>query len=311
MSAAHRVVLLVTLAAMSSMSTGALASGSDIGGATGKDVRGVRTMTVVDDTGRQVTVTYPPQRIVSLAPGATEMLFAVGAGDRVVATDDLSDEPPAAQKLPKLGELASIDIERLIATRPAVVVVWPYGTSPAQIALLSRLGLPVYREEPLTLDGIAASIRRLGRLAGTSPVADRVADALQGRLAALANRYGRVRSPPTALLEVWDKPLYTVGGREPMSDALRVCGARNVFDDLRQAAPAISVEAVIARNPDIIIAAAPPGKGAAWLASWRRFPMLRAVRNGRLIAFDDQRLSGLGPGTIEATAELCKRLAAL
>lgn len=95
-----------------------------------------------------------------------------------------------------------------------------------------------------------------------------------------------------------------------MSDALRVCGARNVFGDLQQAAPAVSVEAVIARNPDIIIAAAPPGKGTEWLASWRRFPMLRAVHNGRLIAFDDQRLSGLGPGAIEATAELCKRLAA-
>ncbi|HEX5210001.1 MAG TPA: cobalamin-binding protein [Steroidobacteraceae bacterium] len=268
-------------------------------------------MTIVDDTGDRVTVPYPPQRIVSLAPGATEMLFAVGAGDRVVATDDLSDEPPAARKLPKLGELANIDVERLIATKPAVVVVWSYGTSAAQIALLGRLGLPVYREESLTLDGIAASMRRLGRLAGTSAVADRVADALQARLAALTSRYGQARSPPTALLEVWDKPLYTVGGREPMSDALRVCGARNVFGDLQQAAPAVSVEAVIARNPDIIIAAAPPGKGAAWLASWRRFPMLRAVRNKRLIAFDDQRLSGLGPGAIEATAELCKRLAAL
>lgn len=310
MSAVRGVVLLLALAAIGSMSLYALASGIDVDTSAGRPVETVRTMTVVDDTGHRVTVAYPPQRIVSLAPGATEMLFAVGAGDRVVATDDLSDEPQATGKLPKLGELANIDVERLIATKPDVVVVWPYGTSPAQIALLDRLGLPVYREESLSLEGIASSMRRLGRLAGTSAVADRIANALQARLAALASRYGQVRSPPTALLEVWDKPLYTVGGREPMSDALRVCGARNVFDDLQQAAPAVSVEAVIARNPDIIIAAAPPGKGAAWLASWRRFPMLRAVRYGRLIDFDDQRLSGLGPGAIEATAELCKRLAA-
>jgi iron complex transport system substrate-binding protein len=311
MSATRRIMLLIALATIGSISLDALASGVDVEGGVDRAVVSARMMTIVDDTGDRVTVPYPPQRIVSLAPGATEMLFAVGAGDRVVATDDLSDEPPAARRLPKLGELANIDVERLIATKPAVVVVWPYGTSAAQIALLGRLGLPVYREESLTLDGIAASMRRLGRLAGTSAVADRVADALQARLAALTSRYGQARSPPTALLEVWDKPLYTVGGREPMSDALRVCGARNVFGDLQQAAPAVSVEAVIARNPDIIIAAAPPGKGAAWLASWRRFPMLRAVRNKRLIAFDDQRLSGLGPGAIEATAELCKRLAAL
>jgi len=297
-SAARGLLLFAVLATIGSASPHALASG-------------VRTVTVVDDTGHRVTVSYPPQRIVSLAPGATEMLFAVGAGSRVVATDDASDAPSAAQKLPKLGDLANIDVERLIATKPAVVVVWPYGTSAAQIALLGRLGLPVYREEPLTLEGIAASMRRLGQLAGTRAVADRVAGALQTRLAALASRYGQVRNRPTALLQVWDKPLYTVGGRQPMSDALRICGARNVFDDLQQAAPAVSVEAVIARDPDIIIAAAPPGKGEAWLASWRRFPMLRAVRSGRLIAFDDQRLSGLGPGAIDATAELCKRLAAL
>jgi len=311
MSALRGFVLPIALTAICSMSLYALASEVAVGARTSRAAESARTLTVVDDTGHRVTVSYPPQRIVSLAPAATEMLFAIGAGDRVVATDDLSDEPPAARNLPKLGELASIDVERLIATRPAVVVVWTYGTSPAQIALLGRLGLPVYREEPLTLDEIAASMRRLGRLAGTSAAADRAADALQARLAALVSRYGHVRNPPTALLEVWDKPLYTVGGREPMSDALRVCGARNVFGDLRQAAPAISVEAVIARDPDIIIAAAPPGKGAAWLASWRRFSILRAVRNGRLIAFDDQRLSGLGPGAIEATAELCKRLAAL
>lgn len=294
MSAARGCMLLVALAIIIRL-TPLYASG---------------TKTVVDDTGHRVTVSYPPRRLVSLAPGATEMLFAIGAGDRVVATDDESNEPPAARKLPKLGELANIDVERLIAMKPAVIVVWPYGTSPAQIALLGRLGLPVYREEPRTLQGIAAAMRRLGRLAGTSAVADRVADALQARLAALASRYGRGRNPPTALLQVWDKPIYTVGGREPMSDALRVCGVRNVFGELQQAAPTVSVEAVIARDPDIIIAAAPPGKGATWLASWRRFPMLRAVRSGRLIAFGDQRLSGLGPGAIEATAELCRRLAA-
>ena len=162
----------------------------------------------------------------------------------------------------------------------------------------------------MTLADIATSIQRLGRLAGTTAAAERAAAALRARLATLTRRYGRVSDPPTALLEVWNRPLYTVGGRELMSDALRVCGARNVFEDLPQAAPAVSVEAVIARNPQLIIAAAPPGKGAAWLAWWRRFPLLRAVRSGHLIAVEDQRFSGLGPGAIEATAELCAKIAA-
>ena len=93
-----------------------------------------------------------------------------------------------------------------------------------------------------------------------------------------------------------------------MSDALTSCGVRNVFGDLQELGPVISTEAVIARNPDIIVAAAPPGEGASWLAEWRRFGSLAAVRNGRLIPFEDQRLSRLGPSVVPATEALCKAL---
>jgi ABC-type Fe3+-hydroxamate transport system substrate-binding protein len=95
-----------------------------------------------------------------------------------------------------------------------------------------------------------------------------------------------------------------------MSDALISCGVRNVFGDLKELSPVIDTEAVIARNPDIIVAAAPPGEGASWLAEWRRFGSLSAVRAGRLLAFEDQRLSRLGPSVVIATEALCKALAA-
>ncbi|HVW03298.1 MAG TPA: helical backbone metal receptor, partial [Planctomycetaceae bacterium] len=264
------------------------------------------------DFGRKVTVRAPPLRIVSLAPGPTAMLRAAGASRQLIATIEYSGQPASERELPKIGSADAIDMERLIALRPDVVVVWPDGNSPAQIATIERLGIPVYRQETVTLDGIGASLRRLGKLTGTSPVADRAASLLAARLASLRNEYSKGPHPaPTALLEVWDRPLYTVGGRELMSDALRVCGVRNVFADLPQRAPAIGIEAVLARNPDIIIAAAPPGRGAAWLSQWRRFPSLRAVSTGQLMTFEDQRLSGLGPGIIDATAALCGRIAAL
>lgn len=268
-------------------------------------------VTVTDDLGRRLTVSYPPRRIVSLAPAATAMLLAAGAGTRLVATIEYSGQPASESSLPKIGTPSAIDMERLIASRPDVVIAWPGGNNPAQIANIERLGVPVYRQEAVTLDGIGESLRRLGRLAGTSAVADREADALEARLAALRRKYAGGSHPPTVLLEVWDRPLYTVGGRELMSDALRVCGTRNVFADLPERAPPIGIGAVIARDPDIIIAAAPPGSGASWLAQWRRFAFLRAVRTGRLLAFEDQRLSGLGPGIIDATASLCAKIAAL
>lgn len=274
-------------------------------------VRANSSVTVTDDFGRRVTVRSPPQRIVSLAPAATAMLRAAGAFDELVATIEYSGQPASEKKLATIGTVDAIDMERLIALRPDVVVVWPDGNNPAQIATIERLGLPVYRQEAVTLDGIADSLRRFGKLTGTSGVADREAASLQARLATLRKEYANPSHPPTVFLEVWDRPLYTVGGKELMSDALQVCGARNVFADLPQRAPAIGIEAVIARNPDIIIAAAPPGRGVSWLAQWRRFPSLRAVRSGKLMTFDDQRLSGLGPGVIAATGAMCLKVAGL
>jgi iron complex transport system substrate-binding protein len=267
-------------------------------------------ITVTDDFQHKVTVRAPPLRIVSLAPGATAMLIAAGAGGQLVGTIEYSGQPASEMSLPKIGSADAIDMEGLIELRPDVVVVWPDGNNPAQIATIERLGLPVYRQEAGTLDGIADSLRRLGQLTGTSAVAARQASALASKLAGLRQEYGKSSYTPTVLLEVWDKPLYTVGRGELMSDALRVCGARNAFADLPSRAPAIGIEAVFARNPDIIIAAAPPGKGAAWLAQWRRFPSLRAVKTGRLLDFEDQRLAALGPGVIDATAALCGKIAA-
>lgn len=274
------------------------------------DAANVR-VTVTDDFGRNVTVRYPPQRIVSLAPGPTAMLLAAGAGSRLVGTIEYTGQPASENALPKIGSADAIDMERLIALKPDVVVVWPDGNNPAQIATIEGLGIPVYRQEAVTLDGIGGSIRRLGKLAGTSSAADETAATLEARLATLRKEYANAGHSPSVLLEVWDRPLYTVGGKELMSDALRVCGAHNVFADLPQRAPAIGIEAVLARNPDIIVAAAPPGMGASWLAEWRRFPSLRAVRTGQLMAFEDQRLVELGPGVIAATAAMCRKIASL
>lgn len=269
------------------------------------------TRTVIDDFGRNVTVRYPPLRIVSLAPGANAMLRAAGASNQLIGTIEYSGQPASEKRLVRIGSPEAIDMERLIASRPDVVVVWPDGNNPAQIATIERLGIPVYRQEAVTLDAIGASLRRLGRLAGTSLVADREASALEAKLAVLRKQYASGGHPPSVLLEVWDRPLYTVGGRELMSDSLRACGARNVFADLPERAPAIGVEAVLARNPDLIIAVAPPGKAASWLAQWKRFPSLRAVRSGRLMAFEDERLQGLGPGVVDATAAMCREIAVL
>ena len=264
---------------------------------------------VSDDTGRQVRVPAPPLRIVSLAPGATEMLFAAGAGSQVIATVEYSDEPPAARRVPRIGDVAAIDMERLVALRPDVVIAWAAGGNPAQREKIDTLNIPVYEEQVARLADLPGSVRRLGELAGTQPEAGRAAGAISARLAELERTYGAHGGRrPTVLLQVWNRPVYTVGGRHLMSDALELCGARNVFADLPEAGPIVDTEAVIARDPDVIIAAAPPGEAAAWVADWQRLKSLSAVRNGRVVAFEDQALSRLGPSVLEATEALCKTL---
>jgi iron complex transport system substrate-binding protein len=272
-------------------------------------VREASTLTIHDDLGHPVTLSHLPRRIASLAPGITEMLFAAGLGDRLIATVDYSDEPAAAKRVPRIGDVTAVDMERLVALHPDLVVVWPGGGNPAQIDKIGRLGIPVYRQQVNRLADLPGSLRRLGLLAPDHSVADRSARALEEELARLTRRYG-AGEHPNVLLEVWSRPLYTVGGKHLMSDALTVCGARNIFGDLRELGPVIDTEAVVARNPDVIVAAAPPGEAAGWLAEWRRFPGLKAVRTGRLIPFEDQRLSRLGPSVIPATEALCKALAA-
>ena len=267
--------------------------------------------TVTDDLGHAVPVPPPPLRIVSLTPGATETLFSAGAGSQVIATVEYSDEPPAARRVPRIGDVVAIDMERLVALHPDVVIAWPTGGNPAQRQKAAALGIAVYDQDVLRLADLPGSVRRLGRLAGTTAAAERAADALAARLAALERTYGAHGGAqrPSVLLQVWNRPIYTVGGRHLMSDALALCGARNAFADLPESGPVLDMEAVIARDPDIIIAAAPSGEGAAWLADWKRFGSLKAVRSGRLVAFEDQALSRLGPSVISATEELCRAIA--
>jgi iron complex transport system substrate-binding protein len=271
------------------------------------------TRTVQDDLGRAVSVRVAPLGIVSLTPGATEMLFAAGAGAEVIATVEYSDEPSAARGITRIGDVAAVDMERLVALRPDVVVAWPAGGNPAQRQKIAALGIPIYQQQVVRLADLPPSLRRLGVLAGSETAAERAARALEGRLSALSRTYaagaGGAGKRPSVLLQVWNRPIYTVGGRHLMSDALIICGASNVFADLSEAGPVVDTEAVIARNPDIILAAAPRGEGAAWVADWQRFGSLEAVRHHRVVAFEDQGLSRLGPSVIDATENLCRTLA--
>ena len=233
------------------------------------------TRIVRDDAGETVSVSAAECRVVSLAPGTTAMLYAAGAGHCLIGTIAHSNEPAEAAKLRVVGDAETLDFEQLLALRPSVVVVAVDVVQRVRIDRIRALGIPVYQVHVTKLSGMPESLRRLGDLANTAAAATRAADALDAELAKLRDRY-HGRAPVRVLYQIWDKPIYTIGGRHVINDALRLCGARNLFDDLTTAAPAITREAALARDPELILASAPPESAQAWLDEWRRFATLTA-----------------------------------
>lgn len=257
----------------------------------------------VDDAGVEVALARPAQRIVSLAPHATELAFAAGAGARIVGVVAGSDHPAEARRLPVVGDVHAIDVERIAAMRPDLVVTWPY-TTPAQVAKLAARGIPVFTTDARTIDGIAVDIERIGVLAGTVPAASAAARAFRETLAsATAAAAGRARL--RVFYQIWGEPVYTVGGRHLISQAIEACGGENVFAALPLPAPQVAVEAVIAARPEVIVAGVDGAARPAWLEAWSRWTDVPAVRDGQMHVVDADRLHRSGPRFAEGVAELC------
>jgi iron complex transport system substrate-binding protein len=285
---------------------------------------------VVDDAGARVTLAAPARRIVSLAPHVTELLFAAGAGAQVVGVVAGSNYPPRAARLQSVGDVNAIDLERLVALAPDLVVTWPYTTS-AQLAAIRRRGIAIFTSNAKSIDGIAVDLERLGVLAGTTPAAARAARAFRAKIAAARAAHafpalqgdGRARgaarpvqdsaSPrPVAtrvFYEIWGEPIFTIGGGHLISQAIALCGGVNVFGDLAVAAPVVDIEAVIAAAPEVIVAGADDAKRPAWLDAWKRWPQIPAVRDGRLRVVDANLLHRPGPRFADGVAALCAAIA--
>jgi iron complex transport system substrate-binding protein len=263
---------------------------------------------VLDDAGAKVQLAQPATRIITLAPHATELVFAAGAGAQLVGVVAGSDFPPAAKALPVVGDANTIDLERIVAAHPDLVITWPYTTA-AQLDALRSHGIPVFTSNPATIDGIADDLTRIGTLAGTLPTAERAAATFRAQIAASAAAAARTpHAPLRVFYEIWDPPIFTIGGHHLITQAITLCGGHNVFADLATPAPVVSAEAVLAAQPDVIVAGADNAVPPPWLAQWRRWPSLPAVAAGKLVTVDANLLHRSGPRFAAGVAQLCAAL---
>ncbi len=263
------------------------------------------SITVQDDLGQNVTLPQPARRIVSLAPHVTELLYAAGAGEQIVGASNHSDYPPQAARLPKLGGYNALDLERIASLKPDLIVAWHSGNKPLQLARLRSLGIPVFESQPADFGMIASSLERLGQLAGTEAIAQGAATAFRARWQQLETQY-RDRTPVSVFYQIWSQPLMTLNGQHMVSSVLRLCGGRNIFADLPQLAPTVSVEAVVAADPQVILTAGDARDQP--LERWKAFSRLRAVRDGQLHTVNADWLNRAGPRVLEAAQEVCGKL---
>lgn len=268
----------------------------------------VGAVTVEDDNGRNVSLKAPAQRVVSLAPHITELLYAAGAGDKVLGTVQYSDYPAAAQKIPRVGSYQQLDYEQILALQPDLVVAWGSGNPAGALKQLRRLGVNIFMSEPASLEDIATNLERLGELTGNADTAEAAAREFRAGIAELREKYAKA-STVSAFYQLWHEPVMTLNGDHLFSDLLRVCGGRNVFADLSSLAPTVSVEAVLERDPQAIIASGTGEQRPEWLDNWKRWPSLQAVQNDHLYFVPPDIIQRHTPRVLQGAEMLCEHLA--
>jgi iron complex transport system substrate-binding protein len=264
---------------------------------------------VIDDRGISIQLAQPAERIISLAPSLTELLYVAGAGDKLVGVVEYSDYPEEALSLPLIGRFDRFDIERILELKPDLVVAWLTGNPRSTIEGLERLGLTVYVAEPKFLDSIPNQLEKLGQLAGTEGQASEAINAYAEKLTSLVNRYSAT-APVRVFYQVWDRPLMTAGGAELTNDLIELCGGINIFGELTALAPKVNLEAVVLRDPELIVASGIDERRPAWLDTWDEWPSMTAVANRQVVFIDPDLTQRHSPRVLQGAEILCQQIAA-
>ncbi|WP_422412944.1 MULTISPECIES: cobalamin-binding protein [unclassified Endozoicomonas] len=262
---------------------------------------------IKDDLKREVCAPKSVKKIVSLSPGSTELIYAAGAGKQVVAVDDHSDYPPAVAKVPRVGGFPNVSIEAIAAMKPDLVVAWAGGNSPKVTSKLESLGVRVFYIDPLSFPEIASVIRRLGRLFGTSAVADKEAKRFLARYQSIKKKY-QFKKPVTVFYEIWNKPLMSISRNQIIGQVIELCGGQNIYADSKIRVPKVSMESLLGKNPEVIVSSSNLKDGKAIEERWSKWSDLQAVKQHHLITVPGNLISRPAPRALDAAESLCQQL---
>ena len=239
------------------------------------------SISIIDDEGIEHTFDQPLQRIVSLMPHATELLFEVGAGDHVVGAVQYSDYPEAAKRIPRVGGYSALNIEAIVALKPDLLIAWPEGNRNRELDRLKALGLPILVSDPREFKDIANALFIYGKITDNNEQAAKAIETFNKKLTYLRNTYSE-QEKVSVFYQVWNAPLMTQNGNTFISRAIEVCGGINIFSDLPMTNPQVSIESILIQDPQVIVASGMGQARPEWLDDWRQYKTLQAVEANQL-----------------------------
>ncbi len=251
------------------------------------------------------------QRIVALSPHSVELLFSIGAGDRIVGTVEYADFPAGAKQIPRIGNYHGIQIERVVSLKPDLIVAWKGGNKAADLNKLRSLGFRIFYTQPKNISEISTDLIALGELTGNRKQATARSRRLMDRYLDIKSRY-RNRRPVRVFYQLWHDPFRTVGSGGWLNSLVSDCRGENVFLDAEGDYPQVSMEAVIAKNPEVIIVPHHPGNNSANSTArtdiWKTWGVVEAVRQERVFTINGDLLHRFSPRAVDGLALLCEMI---
>ena len=267
----------------------------------------IAAIEVMDDLGRKVILERPAKRIISLAPHVTENLFAAGVGHLIVGAVSYSDYPEAAKSIQRVGGYNNLNIELVASLEPDLIIAWKEGNQKQQVEILEELGFIVYVNEPKLLEDTAKSIKNFGILTNMEEKAQQASSSFLNKLNSLREQYSG-KTKISVFYQAWNNPLLTVNNQQSIGHIIKLCSGQNIFAELSALTPQVSIEAVLANDPEVIIASGMDESRPEWLDDWKQWTFLRAVKENHLFFVPPDIIQRHGPRILEGAQQVCESL---
>ncbi|WP_029789781.1 MULTISPECIES: vitamin B12 ABC transporter substrate-binding protein BtuF [Vibrio] len=245
----------------------------------------------------------PVQRVISLAPHATEIAYAAGLGDKLIAVSEMSDYPEQAKDLEKVSNYQGIKLERIIALQPDLVIAWPAGNPAKELDKLKQFGIPIYYSTTGTLEDIAKNIEQLSQYSEKPEVGRKAAEDFRAQLEALKEKYN-TEDKVSYFYQLSEKPIITVAGKNWPSEVFTFCGGKNIFAKGSAPYPQVSIEQVITRQPEVLFTSRHAMSNDGMWAEWKSD--IPALKNGHVWSLNSNWINRPTPRTLNAITEVCE-----